>query len=234
MSELKKYSVINTNIKEVKRGNKVFLIKSYKPINMKVYGLKWIKKKTDEYIEGLVNKGVKMPQIQDSFIDKDKIAYIVEKVGENLFDKGFNTFNFKNFEEDMLAILNIFKIVKKNNLYFDPHPKNFVFNNKVVFYVDFFPPYSYEYNEKRVSLSEGEERSIVEKNLSYFKGKYLLPHFCGDFLNINRDFSNIFDWLYELILSVFPDIENFDEFVKIANKIRNTEDIRLERKIYLI
>ncbi len=234
---LGKYSTIKTEIFEYENSDrKKCLRKVYKPNILDIVSLSEIKQMTDRYYNQLSNVLNRVPKILNSEIKENCIIYNVEKRGKNIFDMNFDIKTFDNFKvyiEKMVDMLNEAFI---SGIYIDPHPKNFVVEGDEVFYVDFFPPYSEEYNEKVLDKFKGNKESyqIVKKNLGYFKGIDIFPHFCGDFLNINKNYIKLFGEIFNLIKPLVRDFYNYEEFVKKANEIRNLEDLRIEKGVYLV
>ena len=61
-----------------------------------------------------------------------------------------------------------------------------------------------------------------------------MQHFCGDFLNIDRNFDCIFKYIYNLVKELGFYNKSLDQFIFEARKIRETEDLRLQKNIYLL
>ena len=122
-----------------------------------------------------------------------------------------------------------------NDLYFDPHPKNFVFNkNDDIFYVDFFPPYSDYLKAKRLQVAKSNEKQIIDENYQLFTKEFLVVHFCGDFLNIDLKFEGVFDKIYAIAKNMGIYTGTLMDFASEAKHVRHIEDTRLQQDIYLL
>tara|TARA_B100000686_G_C16752052_1_gene953139 strand:+ start:1190 stop:1897 length:708 start_codon:yes stop_codon:yes gene_type:complete len=228
------YSVISTKIEKGARVDRDTLVKRYRPnINLPI-SLTDLKSLMDNYTTDLVQSGVPMPEVIESNILDDHLSYEVVNAGQNLIQMGMSHKNFRNFIPQINEIFCVLVKAIDKSIMIDPHPKNFVFFGKDIFYVDFYPPYSKLYNEIRISIAHKSEREIVEKNLSYFSSPYIAPHFCGDFINISKQFTSIFRTIFDISKEQDLFDGKFVEFTELAVEIRATEDERIARGIYLV
>ena len=233
---MKNFSVLNTNVEILNYNGFKTIKKIYKPnINLDI--------KIDElnnmllkYINLIKSAEINFPKVIETKVTNANIVYFCEYKGKNILE----LFSYKDFisgNADLILdqIFNILRRSIKNNLYFDPHPKNFTYQNSKVYYVDFCPPLIPEYIKKRVEYDR-KHQNIVIKNFEYFSPKNLFFHFCGDFIDVFRkeDYNLIINRIYNLLLSkkIIDKIE-FDEFLMKCTIIRNLEDSRLEKKVYL-
>jgi hypothetical protein len=209
--------------------------KSYKPnVNLGV-SLEDIKKQIDLYIQDLNQAGVPLPKVINSGIRTGKIHYQCEAKGQNIIELGFTPDNADDFREHFKSMLKVIDKAANANLAIDPHPKNFVFEDESISYVDFYPPYGNVFDNWRLAIVQTEaEKDIVSKNLSYFQKPYLAQHFCGDFLNIDRNSVKIFKTIYEIAIELKLFTGSFSEFETEATQIRALEDQRIAADIYLV
>ena len=85
-----------------------------------------------------------------------------------------------------------------------------------------------------LNSTEVINKDLVKKNLSFFEKNFLPEHFCGDFLNIDKNSETIFDKIYLLEKKLGITSVNKQSFIKKAKYIRSIEDQRLEKNIYLL
>lgn len=234
MSDLSRFSVISTNIKIINYKGMVYLEKRYKPnINLGISNSK-LKQLIDEYIVALSNGSISIPEIRESFVDNNEIVYLCDFSGQNLIEMGFSTQTFNKYIPQIQNIMRILKLAQNAKLMIDPHPKNFVFKSSKITYVDFYPPYSDKYVSIRMRFARESEKKIIETNFEYFRNSYLAPHFCGDFLNIDRNSRIFFKQIYEMSIQAGIYDGNYEKFQAEAIKIRSTEDTRIRKGIFLI
>lgn len=230
---LRNFSVFNNNIS----------LDSKKSIITKVYSLNEeigithydLKKLMDDYIESMTLSGINIPKTIDSFCDSSSVTYVCKFSGRNIIELGLSIDTFHNYKQHIKKMLQSIHLAMKNQLHFDPHPKNFVFDeNNNIYYVDFFPPYTQKLKEKRLAIAEKNERKIISDNYNFFYGDFLPCHFCGDFLNIDQRYEDHFFDIYNEAVNLNIVSKTFDEFITMAKSIRRTEDERLQRKINLL
>ncbi len=194
-----------------------------------------LKKLMDDYILSMRKANINIPKVIDSSSDEHSITYVCEFCGRNIVEIGLTMDTFLNFKIHIKRMLEMVSLAMKNRLYFDPHPKNFVFDkNDNIYYVDFFPPYTKELKEKRLAIAKESEKKIISDNYDYFHDNFLPPHFCGDFLNINPKFEIFFSEIYNEASNLEIVSDSLEEFIAVAKSIRRTEDLRIERKIDLL
>lgn len=230
--ELNKFSVVSTNIyHDVERN---IILKNYKKNTSTDISLEEIKDLVDKYLESLKSSNIPIPNLIESYIEKETLVYISEYCGKNIIELGFNISNFDMFVSQIKEMLNLINNAIKDNLFFDPHPKNFVFNDSNIFYVDFFPPYCQSLKRKRLEIAETSEVKIITENFDFFSKDFLLEHFCGDFLNIDKNSEEIFKSIYDLCYEMKFSLTSYEDFIKKAKYIRSIEDERLKREIFLL
>ena len=232
---MKKFSVLNTNIEIKHYNNSTIVKKTYKP-NIDL-GLthKKIHQMLIKYIEDIKKSKINFPSVIDSEVIDNKIIFLCKYKGENILDLySYNDFLLEKTNVLDLIISLIEKAIKCN-LNIDPHPKNFVFENGIIYYVDFCPPLIPEYISKRVNLNKKDSR-IVESNFNYFKPENLFYHLCGDFIDVYRKQNHeiIIKIIFKkLIKRNYIQNIDFESFLKKCKKIRDLEDERLEKGVYL-
>lgn len=232
---LSSYSVINTNLRIKSIDGNKFIEKHIQPNISLPCSIQQLKAFVDKYILEIKSTGVPLPEIRESYITNDKLIYVCNFEGPNIIE-AFSVYQLWDGEgyEALKQIINVLSLAKQHGCFLDPHPKNFVWNGEKVHYVDFSPPYIKEFMEMRISLANNEELPIVEKNLSYFSPENLFYHFAGDFLNINQKLPEDFLMnLYRQLISAKAIKTSYSNFINRAKKIRELEDLRLKKKIYL-
>ena len=231
--DLQKYSVISTSLAYDKKRN--IIKKKYKKNTQLSLSTIKLKKLVDNYILQLKNSKIPIQNIVQSYIEDEFLVYETRHCGKNIIELGFDISRINDFKEHIIMMLHIIKKAIKNNIYFDPHPKNFVFNKKgEIFYVDFYPPYTDNLKEMIISIANIDHVEIIKKNYFFFKKNFLLEHFCGDFLNIDKNSEVIFDKIYQLVKELGILTSSQKNFIKKAKYIRSIEDLRLEKNIFLL
>jgi len=231
--DLDQFSVISTKIEKDSKNN--IIRKKYKKNVELPLSTSDLKKLVDNYIADLKKADIPIPEILKSELEGDTIVYETRFCGKNIIELGFKIEKFDFFKKYISKMVQILKIAMEKNIYFDPHPKNFVFDdNDEIFYVDFYPPYSHNLKKIRKSQASIEHAKIIDKNFSFFTKDFLPEHFCGDFLNIDEKSECIFKEIYliEKDHGISLDIEQ--NFIKQAKYIRSIEDLRLKKNIYLL
>jgi len=230
---LEKFSVISTTLEHDEVNN--IIKKKYKKNTILSLSPIEIKKLIDQYIIQLQECNIQIPNVTKSYIEGEFIIYETNYCGKNIIELGFDIVNFEKFKNHILKMLNIIKKAMINDIYFDPHPKNFVFNDKEeICYVDFYPPYSDNLKEMTLKISNIEHLEIIKKNYAFFKKDFLLEHFCGDFLNIDKNSDSIFKNIYSIVKECGLVSNSHEIFIEKAKHIRSIEDLRLKKNIYLL
>ncbi len=228
------YSVVSTRTGKTIVDGKPRFEKIYKtnvPLRIDVHRLK---RMIDEYIDLLEESGVPLPCVVRSSVEGERILYLTEYNGENIIDLGFTANRFDAFEENIRGMAHVISRARDADLMLDPHPKNFVFENGRITYVDFYPPYSEEYVQLRMKTAPESHQSIIRKNFEYFEAGCLAAHFCGDFLNIDPAIESFFPRIHGILVDSGASPGGYDDFVETAIAIRKLEDLRIEKGIYLI
>lgn len=231
--DLKRFSVISTSLVYNRLNNTIK--KKYKKNTQIPLSTKKLKKLIDKYILLLKRSKIPTPDIVQSYIEEEFIVYETKNCGKNIIELGFNISRFDSFKHHIIMMVQILKKAMKNNIYFDPHPKNFVFNKKgEIYYVDFYPPYTNSLKEMRLSVANKNHVEIIKNNYSFFTKDFLPEHFCGDFLNIDKNSEAIFNKIYLLQKESDILLSSKQNFIKKAKYIRSVEDLRLKKKIFLL
>ena len=231
--DLDKFSVVSTII-EYNQLNNTIIKKYKKNVDIPITTVE-LKNLIDKYLLSLKDIGIPIPNVIKSYIENQFVVYEIDYCGQNIIELGFDILKFDDFKNHIIKMLTLLKKVINSNIYFDPHPKNFVFNDKnEIFYVDFFPPYTDSLKKLRLSVANKDEVEIIKKNYSFLTGEFLAEHFCGDFLNIDKNSESIFDKIYILEKAMGISLRNQKTFIEKANYIRSIEDLRLAKNIYLL
>ncbi len=231
--ELNKFSVISTNVEYDRTNN---IIRKTYSMNVHI-DITTIELKTliDKYLLSIQDINIPISKIVNSYVEGDHIVYESEYCGRNIIELGFDISKFDNFKIYIAKMLEIVKLAKDNDLYFDPHPKNFVFNgDNDIFYVDFFPPYTDYLKDKRLHSAKNSEIQIIDENYQFFTKGFLAEHFCGDFLNIDLNAEKIFEQIYSMSKDIGLYSGSLNDFVCKAKYIRHIEDVRLKKNIFLL
>ena len=234
-SSQKNFSVINTDLQLIKRGENK-LVKKIIQLNVNLNcSLEIVKGWIDCYIQQLYNCGISMPTIKDSFIENKSFVYISDYAGENVMQLFPNIEDLLTHNDIFEAICNILRLAQVNKLYIDPHPKNFVVLNGDVSYVDFSPPYQIKaYRDARLKTEpDPNKRKIIRDNFNVFHPDNIFYHFIGDFFNITENLELI-KQIYEKVikLKLVNSVVNIG--IDRARKIRETEDLKFTHSIYLM
>ena len=233
IKDLSCFSVISTNVFHDIENN---IIKKSYQTNVEIgMSTEQIKGLIDDYIKKLQVAGISIPRVKDSYLENKKIFYNTDYCGENIIESGISINNFNDFHSKINKIAEILKIAVSNSLYLDPHPKNFVFNElNSIFYVDFYPPYSSYLKSMRLKIAKPDEYSLISENFDFFRDKFLAMHFAGDFLNIDVKFKDVFEQIYTIMIKHDLYEGSLSQFINGAKRIRNIEDERLHRSIFLL
>ena len=223
-----KFSVINTNVKLYVDGPNHFVKKTIKPNlvynNVSIDKIKsWI----DRYIEILIKANIPLPPISDEKIIGKNIIYNCDFMGKNITQLFSPIESIIDNKIILDKIIEIIYCAQKNDVYLDPHPKNFVVKGEEVFYVDFTPPYQIkEYRDSRLGLeSNRAKKKFIYDNFKVFSPINLFYHFIGDFLKISSN-STFINLLYKKISHNGFLLSNIEEGMTIARSIRKLEDER--------
>ena len=172
--DLDKFSVLSTRIE--RDTNRSLIRKKYKKNVVLQLSVSELKKLVDKYITDLKKANIPIPAILNSKIEEETIVYETKYCGKNIIELGFKIEKFDLFKNHIAKMAQILKKAMKKNIYFDPHPKNFVFdNNDEIFYVDFYPPYSDNLKKIRISQASIEHAEIIDKNCAQRSTFVLTP-----------------------------------------------------------
>jgi hypothetical protein len=235
INNLKDFSVINTGIRIINDGGQKIIEKRITPNIALPFPLERLMTMTDTYIDQIQAAEIPLPEVKSKHIHGKSIVYACQYKGPNIIQ--LFTPHQLVFNEIWLMehAIEVFLKACMNSVYIDPHPKNFVWNGKELYYVDFSPPYIDSFMKMRIEISKKEERSIIEDNFSYFGPEYLLFHFAGDFLSIEPDLKDdFFKKLYDIVIMITQNKIEFNQFIETAKAIRRLEDLRLSKGIYLL
>ena len=230
---LSDFSVVSTNVEVDSQSQ---LIKKTYSLNVTL-GITTFEVKglMDNYLSSLRSSNIAIPEVTNSYVQDEKIVYECHFCGQNIVELGLTVSNFEEFEPFIREMSCMVNKAILGDVYFDPHPKNFVFNTRGdIFYVDFFPPYSDYLKSKRLEVALDSEKQIITENYAFFTRDFLAAHFCGDFLNIDPMFESSFHKIYAIVHDLGMFGGSLSDFVTLAKKIRHTEDTRIARNIYLL
>ncbi len=170
-----KFSAIKTSIKFINgRVIKEYRIKTISPHYKSV-----ISKFIFEYYNSLISSGIPVPKL----LEHEELRFVSIYHGKNIVELAEDNIEeyYSSNNHIFNDVLNIIKIAKDNNIYFDPHIKNFTIYDNKVWYVDIFPPYSEKYLEILLKSNPSQKEKIIE-NHNIFSPKMLPYHFLADFL----------------------------------------------------
>jgi len=231
--QLNDFSVVSTNIEYDHISN--IIRKTYSmntSIDITVTELKIL---IDEYLVSIQDANIPISKIINSYVKGSYLVYESKYCGKNIIELGFDMSKFDDFTIYIAKMLEVVKKAKYSGIYFDPHPKNFVFNTEGdIFYVDFFPPYTDYLKAKRLNCASKDEIQIIEENYQFFTKEFLAEHFCGDFLNIDLNAEDIFEKIYSMSKDIGLYTGSLNDFVCKAKHIRHIEDMRVKKNIFLL
>jgi len=190
----------------------------------------------DEYRGNLQLEGIPMPEVSSRRIDQSRIIYLCEDGGPNLVELyGDPETLIRDHSNVVSAVAEILRKAIEARIAIDPHIKNFVGYGTDLRYVDFSPPLLDSFFETRCSVAAGEEESILRRNFSYFGPDYLVCHFAGDLLNLDPSADALYPELRRLLIAAGLSVEtNVEAFTAKAKSIRALEDLRLQKRIFMI
>lgn len=231
-----KFSRTNSKFKlEIRDGNKT-IVKEAQLNLFPINKINYLHQKINSYYETL-SSVISMPKMIESKVKNEKIIFKVEFLGDgnNLFQLTENNPSELLRKELISQIINIIKLIIKNKLFFDPHLKNFIVDKKgKVYYVDFSPPYSDNYNIKVLKYQKEENKKLVSDNLGFFSYEMVPFHFVADLIKSNSKFNKITKNLFEIFVEEKLINNNYDLFLEKINKIKKVELERENKEIFLI
>jgi len=231
--KLNEFSVVSTNVtldKSIGLITKKYLMNV--DLGISTIHLKGL---VDKYFLSIKEADIPIPEILQSYIEDELLVYETIYCGQNIIELGFDVSKFSFYKTHINKMLETIKLAIKSNIHFDPHPKNFVFDdNDEIRYVDFFPPYDDYLKSKRLHYAAQDEVQLIKENFKFFTKDFLVEHFCGDFLNIDKSSELIFEEIFQMAKDIGIYSDSFENFKSKAKNIRRVEDTRLQRKIFLL
>lgn len=237
MSNPSRFSVNNTSVRRVSLDGKPFIEKTIRCNVRLPMTLHELSTCLAEYRGRLQDAGVNMPRLVDSRVERDCIVCLCEDGGPNLVELHDNPEGLVRSNRDAVAnAVDILRMAVDAGVSIDPHIKNFVGQAPELQYVDFSPPLMDSYFGARLSVATGEEeRSILQRNFSYFTPEFLPFHFAGDFLNVYPRMDKFFPDLHAILTEKgFISGVDLSAFTAKAKGIRALEDLRLRKQIFMI
>ena len=86
----------------------------------------------------------------------------------------------------------------------------------------------------RLKIAKPDEYKLISENFDFFSSKFLAMHFAGDFLNIDTKFEDVFEQIYTIMIKHDLFNGSLRQFIDGAKRIRNIEDERLHKSIFLL
>ena len=237
MTDSSRFSVHNTLVRGVTFDGKPFIEKTVRPNVALPISLDELNARFVEYRGRLEGAGIKMPAVVESRVEADGIVCLCEDGGPNLVERYESPEALVHSSPSV--VVGVARILKKAidvAVAIDPHIKNFVGRTSDLLYVDFSPPLLDSYIEARLSVAaNAEERSILQKNFSYFTGDFLPYHFAGDFLNVDSQAESLFPDIHAVLVQegLIAGV-GLGDFTAKAKAIRALEDQRLRQRIFMI
>ncbi len=229
-------SVIGTTIKIEKYNDSEAIRKvtrlnhSFSEYSNEIYNL------IIQYDKNLKKAGLILPKIFDSDETSKELTFLCEFSGNDILDM-FTSDNIESlicetdYFEQMLQML---VLAKKEKLFVDPHPKNFVKKEKKLTYVDITPPYGIDYFKLRFSIATHDERKILEDFFNCMEGSSLGYHIAGDIIKIDKDNENYLEIIYEKIREYELIQSGYKNFLSRLREIISIEREREARGIFLL
>jgi len=232
-----KFSTIKTKLKIIENKGERRILKEVVLTSLDKKEINNVKELIIDYTNKLIDSGIPLPKIRDCYIKEGRLFFVCDYKGENLLQKYQNKDVISFFNQNKTYFLEIIKIIlkaKKNNLFLDPHIKNFVINGGRLYYVDFSPPYCKEYNELVLNSLSGPHILLAKKNLEAFKPDNLGYHLFADLLKEDKSFELIAEKIYCLLFKNKVITNSFESFLIKAKEIKMIETERLKKRIFLI
>ncbi|MFH1641371.1 MAG: hypothetical protein ABIC04_00570 [Nanoarchaeota archaeon] len=232
MNNVENYSVIKSRLNIFEENNRKYITKEINLTALDKNSVKYIKDLTIRYIEKIKKAGIPLPLIKKHYIKDSKIFFVCEYKGCNLLQAKKKPVDLVK-DTVFLDVVRILNKARKAKISIDPHMKNFVYSDKV-YYVDFSPPYQEEYNDLVIKKTNESYKGLVIKNLDAFKPEMLGIHFAADLLKEDKSYLGIMQEIYEILLK--EELVNLDykQFLIKAEEIKNIEEERIRKKIFLI
>ncbi len=231
-----RFSVHNTRVRRVARDGKRMVEKTIRPNAPLASSLAEVGAQIAEYRRLLLAAGIRMPAVAEARVETDCIVYLCEDGGENLVEQYGDPEALLRDRDAVASAAAILRQAADAGVSLDPHIKNFVGENGDLLYVDFSPPLVQPYVEMRCSAADGaEEERILRRNFLYFTPEFLPYHFAGDFLNVHPSAGRLFPDLHALLTEagLLSGVE-LDTFSRRAREIRELEDLRLQKQIFMV
>lgn len=229
------FSVINTSLKMCLRKGEPWVSKTIRPNISLPLSTVELAELFRHYLHTLKENGITLPEIIEDGIDGNGLKYLCRYEGSNIV-QFFEPMLLVSIDNKTVLdkIFEIIAIAVRNNVYLDPHPKNFVWNGETVTFVDFSPPLIDSYFKARLDCAGTEEKEIISANFQYFSPEWLPYHFAGDFRNIDSALGDVFYLkLHKLLCNSGLLNCTYDYFLTRSMQIRDLEDCRIEREIKL-
>ena len=220
----------------IKRGECSFLRKEIRLHPLLCEYVDEIYHLTVAYAEKMRLSGVPIPLIAESSFDESCLSFLCEYKGKNLVEYfGQNLArDFFSDEKIVAQVLSAVRSAQKHGLHFDPHLKNFVIDQGVVFYVDFSPPWGREYYDLRLSVAKKDDLKVLDSYFSCFYPDVLGYHFASDLLKMDAQCHTLMTTLYQRLLEQGSINENYEKFRAEGVLIQSREWAREVRGLFLL
>lgn len=191
---------------------------------------------TTAYADAMRGAGIPVPAIAESSLDGPRMSFLCEYKGRNLVEHFGPHLTRDFFFDDAIVhqLIDIVRAAQSAGLHFDPHLKNFVIDNGVVYYVDFSPPWGRSYYDLRLSLADATDRAVLEDYFPCFHPEMLGFHFASDLVKIDRQCLALLPALYTRLEARGAVAGGFDAFLTEGDRIRSRERAREVANIFLL
>ncbi len=191
---------------------------------------------TTAYAADLQRAGVPLPAIAEAASEGSRMTFLCEYRGINLAEHFGTDLATRFFADPSLVrqMLNIVESARTAGLHFDPHLKNFVIEDGTVSYVDFSPPWGPAYYDLRLSVADGEEKSVLEDYFACFRPVMLGFHFASDLLKLELECRSLMPELYTQLLEQGSVTGDYPTFLAEGDRIRERERVRELNGFFLL
>lgn len=187
-----------------------------------------------EYLAAVEKAAVEMPAMVEHYVSGDTLSFTCRYHGKNFLQIAKNP---KELVGKLLPhtkkVISILRKFQRAGVCMDPHIKNFVIDEDEVYYVDFSPPYSPEYNKVVLNATPSEHKEIVQKNLDCFNPDMLGFHFAGDLLKESDEYLVIMPEIYNLLIDEKVIDVSYEEFLRKANEVKQIELDRVATGLHM-